>query len=33
MKSQMGVSVQAAQSIDIKASAMVTVKGAMIRLN
>jgi phage baseplate assembly protein V len=33
MKSQMGVSVEAAQNMDLKANAMVTVKGAMIRLN
>jgi uncharacterized protein involved in type VI secretion and phage assembly len=33
MKSQIGVSVEAAQNIDLKANAMVTVKGAMIRLN
>ena len=33
MKSRMGVSVDAAQNIDVSASAMVTVKGAMIRLN
>lgn len=33
MKSRMGVSVQAAQNVDLTASAMVTVKGAMIRLN
>lgn len=33
MKSQMGVSVQAAQNMDLKANAIVTVKGAMIRLN
>jgi phage baseplate assembly protein V len=33
MKSQMGVSVEAAQNIDLKANAIVTVKGAMIRLN
>ena len=33
MKSQMGVSVTAAQNIDLKASAVATVKGAMIRLN
>lgn len=33
MKSQMGVSVEAAQNMDLKANAIVTVKGAMIRLN
>jgi phage baseplate assembly protein V len=33
MKSRMGVSVEAAQSMDLKANAIVTVKGAMIRLN
>lgn len=33
MKSQMGVSVQAATTMDLKANAMLTVKGAMIRLN
>lgn len=33
MKSQMGVSIEAAQNMDLKASAIVTVKGAMIRLN
>jgi hypothetical protein len=29
----MGVSVEAAQNMDLKANAIVTVKGAMIRLN
>ena len=33
MKSQMGVSVEAAQNMDLKANAIVTVKGSMIRLN
>jgi uncharacterized protein involved in type VI secretion and phage assembly len=33
MKSQMGVSVEAAMNMDLKANAIVTVKGAMIRLN
>ena len=33
MKSQMGVSVEAAQNMDLKANAIITVKGAMIRLN
>jgi phage baseplate assembly protein V len=33
MKSRMGVSVEAAQNMDLKANAIVTVKGAMIRLN
>lgn len=33
MKSQMGVSVEAAQNMDLKANAILTVKGAMIRLN
>jgi phage baseplate assembly protein V len=33
MKSQMGVTVEAAQNMDLKANAIVTVKGAMIRLN
>lgn len=33
MKSRMGVSVEAAQNMDVKANAMVTVSGAMIRLN
>lgn len=33
MKSQAGITAQAAQSIDIKASAQVTVKGATIQLN
>ena len=33
MKSQLGVSVEAATSMDLKANAVVTVKGAMIRLN
>ncbi len=33
IKSLMGVSVEAAQNMDLKANAMVTVKGAMIRLN
>ena len=33
MKSQMGVSVEAAQNMDLKANAIVTIKGAMIRLN
>jgi uncharacterized protein involved in type VI secretion and phage assembly len=33
MKSQMGVSVEAAQNMDLKANAIVAVKGAMIRLN
>ena len=33
MKSQAGISAQAAQSIDLKASAQVTVKGATIQLN
>jgi len=33
MKSQMGVNVEAAQNMDLKANAIVTVKGAMIRLN
>jgi hypothetical protein len=33
MKSQLGVSVEAATSMDLQANAMVTVKGAMIRLN
>lgn len=33
MKSQMGVTVEAAQNMDLKANAIVTVKGAMIRIN
>ena len=33
MKSQLGVSVEASTSMDLKANAVVTVKGAMIRLN
>lgn len=33
MKSQMGVSIQATQNMDLKANAIVTVQGAMIRLN
>ena len=33
IKSQMGVSVEAAQNMDLKANAIVTIKGAMIRLN
>jgi phage baseplate assembly protein V len=33
MKSQAGISAQAAQGIDLKASAQVTVKGAVIQLN
>jgi len=33
MKSQLGVSVEATTSMDLKANAVVTVKGAMIRLN
>jgi phage baseplate assembly protein V len=33
MKSQMGVSVEAAQNMDLKANAIVTVKGAMVRIN
>ncbi len=33
MKSQAGISAQAAQSIDLKASTQVTVKGATIQLN
>jgi uncharacterized protein involved in type VI secretion and phage assembly len=33
MKSQAGVQVQAAQSVDVSATAQVTVKGAMINLN
>jgi phage baseplate assembly protein V len=33
MKSRMGVSVEAAQNMDLKANAIVTIKGAMIRLN
>lgn len=33
MKSQAGVQIQAAQSIDVSASAQVNVKGAMISLN
>ena len=33
MKSQAGISAQAAQSIDLKANAQVTVKGATIHLN
>lgn len=33
MKSQLGVSVEAATNMDLKANAVVTVKGAMIRLN
>ena len=33
MKSRMGVSVEAAQNMDVKANAMVTISGAMIRLN
>lgn len=33
MKSQLGVSVEAATTMDLKANAIVTVKGAMIRLN
>ena len=33
MKSQLGVSVEAATSMDLQANAIVTVKGAMIRLN
>jgi phage baseplate assembly protein V len=33
MKSQMGISAEAATNMDLKANAVVTVKGAMIRLN
>ena len=33
MKSQLGVSVEASTSMDLKANGIVTVKGAMIRLN
>jgi phage baseplate assembly protein V len=33
IRSRMGVSVEATQNIDVKANAIVTVKGAMIRLN
>jgi phage baseplate assembly protein V len=33
IKSRLGVSVEAAQTVDVKANAVVTVKGAMIRLN
>jgi len=33
MKSQLGVSVEASTNMDLKANAVVTVKGAMIRLN
>ena len=33
MKSQLGVSVEAATNMDLQANAIVTVKGAMIRLN
>jgi phage baseplate assembly protein V len=33
MKSRIGVSVEAAQNMDVKANAMVTVSGAVIRLN
>jgi phage baseplate assembly protein V len=33
MKSQMGISAEAATNMDLKANAIVTVKGAMIRLN
>ena len=33
MKSQMGVSVEAAQNLDLKANAIVTIKGAMVQIN
>jgi hypothetical protein len=33
MKSQMGISAEAATNMDLKANALVTVKGSMIRLN
>lgn len=33
MKSQMGVSIQATQNMDLNANAMMTLKGAMIRIN
>jgi hypothetical protein len=33
MKSQMGVTIQAALNMDVKANAQLSLKGAMIRIN